>query len=349
MTSTETTETTSTETTETTPTGFVRKQGEAGSVRETNDPRDFMPALRADGTKLNARGDVRGEPESEKRRAFEALKQSMKEQMGNIQPIGITVVPTFQRLRDKTLPRGYVVWGERRWAAAMDLFNEGVTVSLKYITVAEGTDATTAMALENLARLDLTQIEKSAFVRRLVNEGKTDAEIAKICGRSGPWVEQMKLLSGDRVSPELYEATKEGKIPTMVTLEMAREVEPGQQASALREMMEITNGNKTDARRAIADITGKSTVRPGKKQVECLSDLIAAAVKEGISGQVEASDLLNTMKMLLDWTQGKKSDKVFRRHLKEVFGELVDFGPAFGLTSAFNKRAQKAASGRKAS
>lgn len=340
-----TTTTTSTETTSTTNPDFVRRQGEAGRLLETNDPRDFVPALRADGSRLNARHDPRGTEGSEDRRAFEALKTSMREQAqpGNIQPIGITPVPTFQRLRDKTLPRGYVVWGERRWAAAMDLFAEGCPVILKYIVVPEGVDQVTAMALENLARKDLSQIEKAEFVKRLRSDGKSTAEICKICGRSPAWVEQMELLASDRVAPETREATKMGRIPTTVALDMARNIEPSQQGAALREALGVGNSSAADVKAGVANVIGHGSSRPGKKQVGALTTLITAAVDKGIKGRVEVVDMLNTMQHLLEWTQGKRSNKTFQRDLADTFGDLVDFSPVFAAPSKFNKKAQRAA------
>jgi ParB-like chromosome segregation protein Spo0J len=327
------------------PPNFVRKPSESGSVRSTNDPRDFRPAIRENGEgKLNARGDVRGELGSPRRRAFEALKQSMRERAerdekaGNSQPIGVKVVNTFARQRDKTLPRGWVVFGERRWAAACDLFAEGIEVELKYIVVPEDANAVTEMALENLCRDDLTQIEKSAFVKRLREEGKSTEEICKICGRSSAWVEQMELLSSDRVSSELHEAAASGEVATDLALDMARSVEPSQQGAALRHILNNTP-HKADRKAALRELTGRGG-RPGKKQVRELMTRIAAA-EIPARAKVELSELPLLLAALLDWTTGKRSNKLFKSNLTEVFGDTVDLEGVFAAPSSFNKREQK--------
>lgn len=320
------------------PADFVRQVEEVGAVRVTNDPRDFLPRLKADGTKLNAREDPRGQPGSETRRAFEALKQSMKEQGENGQPIGVEVVNSFARQRDKTLPRGWVEFGERRWAAAMDLFEEGCPIKLKYITVPAGADHVTLMALENICRYDLTQVEKAKFVKSLRAEGKSTVEICRTCGRSRAWVDQMDLLSSDRVSQELHEAAATGEVSTDLALDMARNVEPSQQGAALRQ---IVNGavNKHDRKAALKEITGKGG-RPGKKQVLTLMTRIAKA-KIPARAKMDLGDLPLLLAALLDWTQGKRSNKVFRANLVDVFGDCVDLDGVFAAPSSFNKRLQK--------
>lgn len=332
------TETTNTNPTEiSTPTDFVRKQGEAGSVLKTNDPRDFAPKVREDGTKLNARQDPRGEDGSEKRRAFEQLKESIRAEGGNLQPIGVEVVNSLARGRDPNLPRGWVIWGERRWAACCDLFAEGVPVQIKYITVSKDVDQTVAMALENLARYDLSQVEKSDFVKKLLAEGKTKEEVCRICGRSIGWVEAMILLSSDKVAPETREAAKNGDIPTDVALELARNVEPSQQGSAIKEIMAMGK-TKADAKRAVGEITGKATTRPGKKQIDVLMERIEAA-DIPTKTKIDLVDVPTLLIAVLDWSTGRMNDKTFKTALQNVFGDAIDLKGVFGASSQFNKKA----------
>jgi ParB family chromosome partitioning protein len=132
---------------------------------------------------------------------LEELAASLRE-LGQVQPITLRYIPATRRYM--------LIAGERRWRAAK--IAELAELDALVLRIEDNDPTTFAKAMaENLGRTDMTPMEEASGFKDLEDRGFDVEKIAKMCGRSEPYVKwRMDLLT---LVPAVQEAVNKGHLP----------------------------------------------------------------------------------------------------------------------------------------
>lgn len=191
-----------------------------------------------------------------------------------------------------------VVAGRRRVLAAREankrLKKQGAEPLQVQAVVRRGTDVsmTTAMVIENENREPDSVTARAEKMQRLLNMGKSEDDVAIICGCSKATVKNsLRLLE---CSAAVRRAVDSGKIAASDGYQLAK-LEPEKQKKALEKM---TSGPKGEKRARAAAAMGKTAMR-GKRDIEKMREKFKGGEADMLS---EAHDAVVSA---LSWVLGE--------------------------------------------
>lgn len=130
-------------------------------------------------------------PTKDNSRKIRQTDKDLKELAGSIAVQGI-LQPILCRPHPEKSRAYEIRAGERRWRAARLAGLERVPIIVRELDDVEAMEATIA---ENAARKDLTPMEEAEAFKRYVDAGNTAAALAKLIGKSGPYVSRRICLT----------------------------------------------------------------------------------------------------------------------------------------------------------
>ena len=252
------------------------------------------------------------------------FKASIKE-FGILQPICVAPNP------DKSNGVKYLIlFGERRWRAASELTAEGHPVRVPYVIdiPEKGADDDETrlrqfkiMALENIQRKDLTDMEKARLVTTLEDNGMKVKEIATMLNKSQVWVYNFRTIARDATEEVQNELVK-GNLTPQAAIDIARNHSKEEQAAALKTVLSQAP-NKAATTRAARGVSGKKpNMAPPKKYVQSVVDTLREA--DELEGVMSMDDVQILMVTVLQWVLGKKADVTLKKQLNAAFdGQLA--------------------------
>lgn len=113
-----------------------------------------------------------------------------------------------------------VVNGCRRLAAAQKFGRPALDVVVHDSVAADDKSVIAAMLIENIAREDLDPIEEAKGVQLAVNAAGSQADVARMLGKSKAWVS--KRLTLLKLDPEVLEAFRDGRLKINEAYELGR-------------------------------------------------------------------------------------------------------------------------------
>ena len=280
-----------------------------------------MPVQNVEGeeVRLNIREEFSTDDEE-----WKDFKNSIKE-FGILQPICVVPNP------DKSNGVKYLIlFGERRWRAASELTAEGSPVRVPYVLDMPAKDASETetklrqfkiMALENVQRKDLTDLEKARLVETLEDTGMSVKEISAMLHKSLPWVYNYRTIARDAVY-EVKQKLAEGRITPQCAIDLARNHDRENQAAALKTVLSQAK-TKAATTRAAQGVSGKKpSMVPPKKYVQAVIDTLRET--EDLEGVMNMDDVQILLVTVLQWVQGKKADVTLKKQLNAAFdGQLA--------------------------
>jgi ParB family chromosome partitioning protein len=196
----------------------------------------------------------------------------------------------------------YIVDGERRWRAAMQLVNEGTLVLCPAITITKPNDENrTLMLLTKNDGKRLTPIELAHTYFRLKNYGYSEAEIAQKTGRSVQHVYQMldianlpkavqdDIIKGEISAHKVIEVQKQLKDPESITAVVAKAKEkrakldtvPNESGECcLKEGSKKVSKIELDAKEIEDELMAEGVKKTTKVKVTCCQNCPFAGTRE---------------------------------------------------------------------
>ena len=170
------------------------------------------------GARLIPVSDISPDPVQPRKRFDQAklddLVASVKSK-GVIEPITVRFVEDEGNYR--------IITGERRYKAAMTAGLSEIPCIIKELGDQE---ALTYQLIENLQREGLAPIDEAAGLKKLLGEGFTQAQAAKLIGKSQPYISQaLKILD---LPQKILEEARESDVSKEHLLQLVKAKEPEQ-------------------------------------------------------------------------------------------------------------------------
>ena len=197
---------------------------------------------------------------------LEELAASIKEN-GLIQPI---------ILRKSSLFGYEILAGERRFRAAKIAGLENIPALIKDLS---DDDMMKQAIIENLQREDLNPIEEAESYQHLIEKGLTHEEIAKIMGKSRPYISNMVRLL--HLSPAVKEAIKNEQISqghARILVPLKEDLQIYWLEQILKEGLSV---------RSLEEKVGQKKKRPSKKEKELFLAQEENRLKKMLGTEVE--------------------------------------------------------------
>jgi ParB family chromosome partitioning protein len=170
------------------------------------------------GARLIPLSEVSPDPD-QPRKKFDQKK--LEELIGSVKSKGVIDPVTVRPIEDED---GYkIITGERRYKAALQAELQEIPCIVKEVSDEE---ALTLQLIENLQREDLSLIDESAALKRLLDKGYTQAKLAEMIGKSQPYISQaLKILD---VPKNILEEAKELDLTKEHMLQLLKAKDPGE-------------------------------------------------------------------------------------------------------------------------
>ena len=237
-----------------------------------------------------------------------------------------------------------IISGERRFRAIQQLvankkFNgKAVPIKLTRASVSEINKIRMLAFVDNVGRQDLNGMEIATALKRMVDTGMKQGEIAKACGKSQAWV-SLHLSVVRNATPEVQSAWADGKIMDSECFALAK-LPAKAQVKKLETVQKIReSGNKSGAVASITSATDDvpTVKRPGAVERRVLLEDVKN-VSESFYG-ADTDDYTCGILDALKWTEGELERSKLRPEFFKRLGEAVTARRDAELAAKLDKKA----------